>query len=570
MQTVSKEFAAAMDRLPYVARITLDGVDTIQGKAVREIAFRGGANASTEAFMLGCAVSGSVELSLDGGEISCPIAGRELFIELGIELAAGIEWIPMGKYFADDPTGDEEYLTVTAQDALGSKLDVEYEPLEGFAFDSEEGVPSTAFLEALCTRRGVEVDLAGLEPVSLGISPEGFTERQIAGFIAALYGGFAHVDRRGVLRICHYGATDVSVTADTYYEDGLEKAAYGFTVGWLKCYNEIAELTMFVGDLAAEQGINLESIWMTQPILNSLWQQWEGFSYRPVPELSFLGNPLIDPGDIIRLEDTTGQIVSVPVMSVTHDYDGGIITGIAAPGQAKSSEYQGPTQRAVARSIQRTKQYTDKENEKLNQQELLNRLTLAGLDDAIYLDENGRLAIKASAILAGVLKGIIIIGEQGTIGGFTMSDHSLSAIYRRDFSGFTQEDLSKIEAYYFGTATLTDEEIRLYDVNMDGRLNAMDAMAIGRMIAGTLPNYSEGCITIDAKNPRECIVLEVLDGYRQGERLALGMGFASTTQIEARTYCSEGRKGFTGDVTVGNATLSIQGGIIVGVTQEGS
>lgn len=108
MQTVSKEFAAAMDRLPYVARITLDGVDTIQGKAVREIAFRGGANASTEAFMLGCAVSGSVELSLDGGEISCPIAGRELFIELGIELAAGIEWIPMGKYFADDPTGDEE------------------------------------------------------------------------------------------------------------------------------------------------------------------------------------------------------------------------------------------------------------------------------------------------------------------------------------------------------------------------------------------------------------------------------------------------------------------------------
>ena len=567
MQNVSNEFATAMEHLPYVARITLDGIDVIQGKAVREIFFRGGANASTETFMLGCAVSGSVEISLDGGEVSCPIAGRELFIELGIELAAGIEWIPMGKYFADDPTGDEEYLTVTAQDALGSKLDVEYEPLKGFAFDSEEGVPSTAFLEALCTRRGVEVDLAGLEPVSLGISPEGFTERQIAGFIAALYGGNACMDRYGVLRVCRYGATDVTVTADAYYEDGLEKAAYGFTVGWLKCYNEIAELSVFVGDLAAQQGINLESIWMTQPILNSLWEQWEGFSYRPVPELSFLGNPLIDPGDIIRLEDTTGEIVSVPVMSITHDYDGGIVTGIAAPGQAKTTEYQGPSQRAVARSIQRTKQYTDKENEKLNQQELLNRLTLAGLDDAIYLDENGRLAIKASAILAGVLNGITIIGEEGSIGGFTMSDHSLSAIYRRDFSAFAQEDLSKIEAYYFGTGTLTDEEIRLYDVNMDGRLDSADAMAINRMITGQIPNYSEGSITIDAKNPRECIVLEVTDGYRQGERLVLGMGFAYTTKMDAKTYCNDGDEGYTGDVQIGNATLLIRGGIIVGVKE---
>ncbi len=403
MLNVSNEFIKAMGSHPYIARITLDGLDVIQGQAVQEIFFRGGANSREDTILLGSAFSASVEIALDQNEISCAIEGRELFLELGIELEAGTEWIPMGKYTAQDPSETDGVLSVIAIDALGSKFDAIYEPVEGFDFTSADGVASTDFLAALCERRGVATDLSGLAPIALKGAPDGFTERQIIGFISALYGCFANIDRLGALRIRRYTAVDAAVSPDNYYEDGLQKATYSFNPGWLKCHNEAVGLTMFVGDMDAGQGINLESIWMNQAILNGLWEQLKDFSYRPVPELSFLGNPLIDPGDILSLEDAAGELVAVPVMTISHEYDGGIKTSISAYGQAKTTDYQGPTRRAVFRSAESAKQHVDKENAKLNQEELLKRLTNDWADDGIYLTEDGRLAVKASAIGVGVI-----------------------------------------------------------------------------------------------------------------------------------------------------------------------
>jgi len=412
MYIVSNEFTEAMGRCPYIARITLDGVDVIQGKAVQEIMFRGGCNSSEETILLGSAFSASVEITLNKNEVSCAIDGRELYVELGIEMASGTQWIPMGKYTAQDPSEADGVLTVTAMDALGAKFDVDYEPLQGFDFTSADGVPSVDFLTALCNRRGVEVDLKGLSPIALKGPPSGFTERQAIGFISALYGGFAIVDRCGVLKIRRYAKVDATVSPETYYEDGLQKATYEFNPGWLKCHNDVAGLSMFVGDMNAQQGINLQSIWMNQAILNRLWEQMEGFTYRPVPELSFMGNPLIDPGDILTLEDADGELVSVPVMTITHEYDGGIKTTIAAYGQIKTTDYQGPTSRTVFRNAEQAKSaakaYTDEENQKLDQLELLKRLTKEWVDDGIYLTEEGKLAINASALKVGVLFGLLL------------------------------------------------------------------------------------------------------------------------------------------------------------------
>ena len=130
MYTVSEEFAKAMREKAYIARITLDGADVLQGDAIQEIYFRGGANASEEALLLGSAFSDSVEVSLDQDLVNVPIEGREVFVELGLELTAGMEWLPMGRYTAGNPSANDGVLTFTAMDALGAKLDVQYEPLD--------------------------------------------------------------------------------------------------------------------------------------------------------------------------------------------------------------------------------------------------------------------------------------------------------------------------------------------------------------------------------------------------------------------------------------------------------
>lgn len=418
MYIVSDSFANAMKTQPYVARLTLDGLHTIQGDAIQEIIFRGGTNGETDAFTLGGAVAGSVEITLEKSKVPTIEHGQQIKVELGLELSSGAEWIPMGVYYVTEPLADDDRLTVKACDALAAKFEKEYEPLDGYDFGADAGVGSIALLEALCERRGITVDISGLEHIMLHVAPDGFTERQIIGFIAALYGGFAHVDRAGVLRISTFSKTDQKVTADDYYDGGMMKAEYTFTVQWIKCFNEITELTMIMGDTAAKQGIYLESIWMNNVILSSLWEKLQGFSYAPVEELSFFGNPLLDAGDIITMEDMSGASYEVPVMGITHEYDGGIITRVTANGQAETEERAGSVSRQIKRveikaktysgiSLEEAKKYTDNLDEALDQLEVLKRLTNE-TDDALYMTKDGKLAVKATAILTGVLDAAIV------------------------------------------------------------------------------------------------------------------------------------------------------------------
>lgn len=418
MYIVSDSFIQAMKHKPYVAILTMEDESIIPSEAIKEIIFRGGTNGETDAFTLGGAVSGSVEITLNKALAPVIEQGQKIFVDLEMETEGGSELLPMGAYYVTDSKADDDVLTVKASDALAAKLDRAYEPLDGFDFDAEGGVDSQSFLLALCERRGVAIDASNLEPIALHTSPDGFTERQIVGFIAALYGGFAHVDRYGVLRICTFGKTDQKVTADDYYDGGMVKAEYTYSVQWIKCYNEITELTMIKGDMTAKQGIYLESIWMDNQILDNLWDQLQGFSYVPVEELSFLGNPLIDPGDIISMEDMTGASCDVPVMSITHEYDGGIITKVAAYGEAETTEPNSTTDRRIQRAeikaklysglaLEEAKKYADNLDEALDQLEVLKRLTNE-VDDAIYMTKDGKLAIKATAILTGVLDAAIV------------------------------------------------------------------------------------------------------------------------------------------------------------------
>lgn len=420
MYKVSDSFLAAMKTQSYVARLTMDGTAVIHGDAIQNIVFRGGTNGENDAFSLGGTFASSVEITLDKAQVPTVAYGCHILVELGLELSAGTEWLPMGVYYVTDPLVDDDLLTVTAYDALAAKFDVEYEPLSNFDFSADAGVSSTAFLAGICQRRGVEVDISNLDPIPLHTSPSGFTERQVIGFVAALYGGFARIDRAGVLRICTFSKTNVKVTSDDYYESGMEKAGYSFTVQWLKCYNDISELTMIMGDVSAQQGIYLESIWMNNAILESLWEKLQGFSYVPVTEVSFFGNPLIDAGDIITLEDMSGVSVEVPVMRIIHEYDGGVLTRVTASGQAETESYASSISRQLQRvavkaktysglALDDAKKYADSLDAALDQLEVLKRLTAENVDDGLYLDEKtGKLAVKATAILSGVLDAALI------------------------------------------------------------------------------------------------------------------------------------------------------------------
>jgi len=486
MYKPSAALVAAMSTKPYLARIKLDDGTIIesnpqhQDDPVKEIIFRGGTTASEDGFLLGGTTSSTVVLSLNRDAVNCSFKDRQLRVELGIDLGSAVEWIPMGVYYATQPLGDDDQLTVEAYDALYAKFEREYEPLDGFAFGSENGVDSVAFLQALCTRRGVAVNVSNLQSIPLVAAPDGFTERQIIGFIAALYGGFAVIDRNGVLRIRRYAACDTHVTPDEYYDGGMEKAEYTFQAKWIKCYNSTSDLTMILGDTAAQQGIYMESIWMTHTILNDLWEQLKDFSYTPISELSFYGNPLLDPGDIVTLTDLAGQTMTVPIMKISHEYDGGVITQITANGQQEAEGPSGSLQNQLRRTEAKAKQYTDDQTGKLDQLELLKRLTKEWVDEALYLTNDGRLAIKASAILTGVLDATLVTIKN-------LIAEKLSSIYRDDQLAI---DSSSLKLFHKKLTTFSllnidgQTQMQMTDFDDTGRYFGFCELGAMRLILG--------------------------------------------------------------------------------------
>lgn len=456
MYKPSAALVAAMETKPYLARIKLDDGTVIESNPcypddpVKEITFRGGTTANEEGFVLGGTTSSTVVLSLNKEKINASFKDREIRVELGMDIGASVEWIPMGTYYATQPLADDDQLTVEAYDALYAKFEREYKPLDGFVFGQESGVDSVAFLRALCARRGVIVDVSNLQSIPLVTAPDGFTERQIIGFIAALYGGFAVMDRNGVLRIRSYAACDAHVTPDEYYDGGMEKAEYTFQAKWIKCYNSATDLTMIIGDTAAQQGIYMESIWMTYALLDDLWEQLKDFSYTPVTELSFFGNPLLDAGDIVTLTDLSGETMTVPIMKISHEYDGGVITQITANAQQEADGPAGSLQSQLRRTEAKAKRYTDTETGKLDQLELLKRLTKEWVEDALYITEEGKLGAKATAIVTEVLKTELL-----KVGAITSDDGRSIINFKTGQFTSVGPDGSRVDIYK-GSVTVSD------------------------------------------------------------------------------------------------------------------
>lgn len=444
MQDVSDAFAVAMDDMPYLARLTLDGVDNIDDDAVQDISCADGSGSDDSGVTLGSTVAGSVTIHLDKEKVACAVKGRELFLEFGIETDAGTEWLPMGTYTATELVEDDDVLTLTACDALSSKFDVDYQPLDGFDFDAQDGVDSVAFLKALCARRGVEVDADDLESIPLKVSPEGYKERQIIGFLGALYGSFADIDRRGILRFRWYEKVDRTVGPDSYYDSGMEKASYDFAVGWLKCYAEPLAETLIAGDESAAQGIYFECPWMDQERLEAIWQKIKGFDYRPVTNLKFFGDPRLDSGDIITLVDLNGETHAVPIMAISHEWDGGIITQMSASGQVKTAYNDGPITRETKRLYA---QIVKKQNEielsirsvdgnkiasliNMSETEILIQASKVKFEGLVTANSNFQILADGSieatnAVISGKVTTTDITATGGTIGGCSIVDGKL-------------------------------------------------------------------------------------------------------------------------------------------------
>lgn len=353
MYPTSQEYARRIDTQPGLLILRAGGTP-LPPAAVLEGEWTAGLNAGDELTM-GCAVAGTLRVTLDRATLGAADLA-DAHLSAAYRLRGLAEDLPIGTYRVMDADGDDDRLTLSAVDALGWAFEDDYDlDDQARGWDWETGVDAEALLLAVCQRCGITAALPQLTPVSLRYwSPAGYTYREIVGLLAGLWGMCARMDPAGRLTLAWYAAADRPVGPSRYYQGGLEKAAGGYALGYLKCYAEPLEETLAAGDAAAGQGVYLRIPWMTQERLDALWQLRGGFAYRP-GQVRFLGDPRVEPGDLLTVTDRDGTAYQMPVMEVVQTYDGGLITQIRAVGRSEAAsqpDYEGPVTRGIEKRVE--------------------------------------------------------------------------------------------------------------------------------------------------------------------------------------------------------------------------
>ena len=244
------------------------------------------------------------------------------------------EYAPQGVLTVKKIEKSGELLSVTLEDNM-TKTEKGY--------FSSLSYPSTTLkmLSEIATKCGVAFNTSGLTAVTIKDKPEGYTCREIIGYIAGLYGKFAVCDRTGKIAFKWFDTTAVQLSDFCY--DTPTVATDDSTVGRVVC-----------GDFTAGTGtaITYDCLFMTQNQLNTVQKSLNGFKYRTGEIPLRLGNMLIDAWDMLSIT-YGGETVKIPAANISVTYNGGLSMAIEAPAEEQSADsgesYKSPAQKQAER-----------------------------------------------------------------------------------------------------------------------------------------------------------------------------------------------------------------------------
>lgn len=353
MIQTSETFKPLLDTAPGKLHLLLADGTWVPPAAVKSAEWSGGSNSGDD-ITLGSTVAARLKVLLDRAEL----AGLDLAdarITASLTLEGAVDEIPWGILQVDSIDGDDDTVEISAADAMLWAFNTQYALDDAtLGFDWSAGVDGEVLLQAICEACGVTLGTTGLPEIKLtNVDATGYTYREVIAFLACMWGRFARIDGRGQLVLQWYTAADRPIAPDRYYDGELVKADYIYTIRYIKCYVEPLEETLTVGDPTQAQGIYIQCPWMTPEYLQAVWEAVGGFNYRPVSELGFLGDPRLEPGDVVEVTDRDGLFHTVPCMTLRHEFDGGLISTITAVGKSQSAsehDYMGPVTRQIERA----------------------------------------------------------------------------------------------------------------------------------------------------------------------------------------------------------------------------
>ena len=402
--------------------------------------------------------------NFDGKFNNYTLAGARLTVQLGIIYEDTTEeWIDKGVYTLEKPTSLGSTIKVVGYDDM-DKLNKYYIGKDANFNDITFPLDSDELAEILCDYCGVTFGSWNLyaDSVDEFEYDESTTCRQVLSWLVQSFGGYARINTDGELDCKAFNlSTSPQMTLskikslDVYVEDITVTGVRAFA------YNTVDE---FEFDTVGSSGYIL--VIQDNPLVTDntlavatrVYNKVNGLTFRPF-DASIFGDPSIEAGDVVELEDYLGNTHISTITSLTYNLN-----------QAERLECNAKTPEEA-------------DLETANPQTSVIKGAVTAAYDYILAKK-----IRAEAIEAGTL------GVNGTIttndlevlngsklGGFNIADNQLEATYTIPHT-YTSADTDRLQDIILGNITPTQEDYDLLDVTGDGYFDILDLAIIRKAV----------------------------------------------------------------------------------------
>lgn len=285
-----------------------------------------------DTFAIGSTYSNSVQIEFSHLIENLKL-GMEVLPSIGIKTSKGYIYEPLGIFIISSEIKMDRNNNLTSISASDR-----FCGLEG-SYKSKLAYPAKVLdvIAEICAQSGVKAnvdDLARLpHQADLPSAITGQTYRKALGWIAQLYAGYATFDRKGLFTIRTIAEPNYELDPSQYEQAGLTKNEAPYKISGIQCQTTITTKTRDgedtdetktyqVGDSNGSQ-IKLENNIMTPDRLTNIWEQIKDINFYPF-SLNWFGNPAIEAGDWLKLQDKQGNKFIVPNNSYTLDFNGGL------------------------------------------------------------------------------------------------------------------------------------------------------------------------------------------------------------------------------------------------------
>lgn len=325
----------------YYSKYVVDGKERTD--TLNNFKFQNMINPNNE-ITIGNTCSSSVTFSIYMPAIS--LENKEITIFEGVKVDTEIKYIQLGIFTVTKQTSDGEYTSYEAYDRM-YKADMPY--------FSDMAFPSTdkTILNEICGKLGISLATNIATAHTINDKPQGYTYREIIGYMAMLQGCNAVINSDGNLELRWYKDSNYVLDGHKYYQQGVTfTTSKDFIIEKLTCNNTKSgdKETSTITSGSGATGLSFANPFMTQAILDEVYKKIGGFTFRPLT-VKFVGDYRLEVGDIITV-NKGGVDYKVPIMQITHECDGGLMDTVTSIGQSdteNTSVASGPITKQMER-----------------------------------------------------------------------------------------------------------------------------------------------------------------------------------------------------------------------------